>query len=56
MFFIFEDFSEFRLGKNVVLSLSDLDRISRLYRVGGFYLVVGGIALLVVLVVALVVS
>nr|QUL58694.1 NADH dehydrogenase subunit 6 [Holothuria hilla] len=53
---IFEDFSEFGLGGGVVLSLNDLDSLSSLYSVGGFYLVVGGVALLVVLVVALVIS
>nr|YP_009739764.1 NADH dehydrogenase subunit 6 [Holothuria spinifera]QIC54363.1 NADH dehydrogenase subunit 6 [Holothuria spinifera]QIT06512.1 NADH dehydrogenase subunit 6 [Holothuria fuscocinerea] len=56
VFLIFEDFSELGLNGNVLLSLNDLDNLSGLYGVGGFYLVVGGVALLVVLVVALVVS
>ena len=56
MFLIFEDFSELNLRRRVILRLHDLNRLSGLYRVGGFYLMIGGVALLVVLVVALVVS
>nr|YP_009726150.1 NADH dehydrogenase subunit 6 [Holothuria pervicax]QHR85452.1 NADH dehydrogenase subunit 6 [Holothuria pervicax] len=56
VFLIFEDFSELGLSSNVLLSLHDLDNLSGLYGAGGFYLVIGGVALLVVLVVALVVS
>nr|QNN01426.1 NADH dehydrogenase subunit 6 [Holothuria leucospilota]ULR86820.1 NADH dehydrogenase subunit 6 [Holothuria leucospilota]UYX57837.1 NADH dehydrogenase subunit 6 [Holothuria leucospilota] len=56
VFLIFEDFSEFGLSGENILSLGDLDSLSSLYSAGGLYLVIGGIALLVVLVVALVVS
>jgi len=56
VFLIFEDLFELGLVGNMVLSLGDLDRLSGLYSTGGFYLVIGGVALLVVLVVALVVS
>jgi len=56
VFLIFEDFSELNLRRRVILRLHDLNRLSGLYRVGGFYLMIGGVALLVVLVVALVVS
>lgn len=56
VFLIFEDFSEAGLDGFVVLSLGDLDVLSGLYGIGGFYLLVGGVALLVVLIVALVVS
>nr|QQY85593.1 NADH dehydrogenase subunit 6 [Holothuria spinifera] len=56
VFLIFEDLFELGLEGVVVLSLSDLNSLSGLYGVGGFYLLVGGVALLVVLVVALVVS
>jgi len=52
---IFEDFLE--LGVRVdLLGLQDLLSLRELYNFGGFYLLIGGLALLVVLVVALVVS
>nr|YP_010233776.1 NADH dehydrogenase subunit 6 [Thelenota ananas]QTA29876.1 NADH dehydrogenase subunit 6 [Thelenota ananas] len=54
--FIFEDFLESGWEYSLVCVLEDLSSLSFLYSVGGFYLVIGGLALLVVLVVALVVS
>nr|YP_009139038.1 NADH dehydrogenase subunit 6 [Holothuria scabra]AKE49649.1 NADH dehydrogenase subunit 6 [Holothuria scabra] len=56
VFFIFEDLFELGLSNSILLGLNDLDALGSLYNVGGLYLVVGGMALLVVLVVALVVS
>nr|YP_009971618.1 NADH dehydrogenase subunit 6 [Holothuria edulis]QNG57213.1 NADH dehydrogenase subunit 6 [Holothuria edulis] len=56
VYFIFEDFTESGLAGEGIVSLSDLNSLSGLYGVGGFYLLVGGVALLVVLIVALVVS
>nr|QXQ00043.1 NADH dehydrogenase subunit 6 [Holothuria fuscogilva] len=56
VFFIFEDLFEFAVEGNLFIVLSDLNSLGALYGLGGFYLLVGGVALLVVLVVALVVS
>lgn len=54
--FIFEDFLESRTLFNLLSPLKDLSSLSVLYDYGGAYLLVGGLALLVVLIVALVVS
>nr|YP_010296739.1 NADH dehydrogenase subunit 6 [Bohadschia argus]UMI33345.1 NADH dehydrogenase subunit 6 [Bohadschia argus] len=54
--FIFEDLFELGLNNVLLVSLSDLGSLSFLYDFGGVYLLLGGTALLVVLVVALVVS
>nr|QJS34732.1 NADH dehydrogenase subunit 6 [Stichopus horrens]QXG82918.1 NADH dehydrogenase subunit 6 [Isostichopus badionotus] len=56
VFFIFEDFLEAGVVSGYLYSLGDLGSLSCLYGLGGFYLLIGGLALLVVLVVALVVS
>nr|QUL61393.1 NADH dehydrogenase subunit 6 [Actinopyga echinites] len=56
VFFIFEDFFEFGFISNGLISCSDFSSLSVLYGLAGSYLVLGGVALLVVLVVALVVS
>ena len=56
VFFIFEDLFEFSVNKNIVAGCVDLRRLSILYDLAGSYLILGGVALLVVLVVALVVS
>ncbi|YP_002836163.1 NADH dehydrogenase subunit 6 (mitochondrion) [Apostichopus japonicus] len=54
--FIFEDFLESSTLFNLLSPLNDLSSLSVLYDYGGAYLLVGGLALLVVLIVALVVS
>uniref|UniRef100_A0AB39A6A8 NADH-ubiquinone oxidoreductase chain 6 n=1 Tax=Holothuria sp. Ciliksiz TaxID=3238277 RepID=A0AB39A6A8_9ECHN len=56
VFFIFEDLFEFENAVKVLTGINDLNGLSALYGLGGAYLIVGGVALLVVLVVALVVS
>nr|YP_003457266.1 NADH dehydrogenase subunit 6 [Holothuria forskali]CBH40175.1 NADH dehydrogenase subunit 6 [Holothuria forskali] len=56
IFFIFEDLFECGLSNSLLLGLKDLNSLSVLFDFGGSYLIVGGVALLVVLVVALVVS
>lgn len=53
--FIFEDFLE-RTYFLRLKSLQDLLGLGVLYRLGGFYLLVGGLCLLVVLVVVLIIS
>ena len=55
VFFIFEDFLELRVMGDLV-GLQGLSSLGELYSFGGFYLLIGGLALLVVLVVALVIS
>nr|YP_009239174.1 NADH dehydrogenase subunit 6 [Apostichopus parvimensis]AML79765.1 NADH dehydrogenase subunit 6 [Apostichopus parvimensis] len=54
--FIFEDFLESSTLFKLLSPLNDLSSLSVLYDCGGAYLLVGGLALLVVLIVALVVS
>nr|YP_009973281.1 NADH dehydrogenase subunit 6 [Pseudocolochirus violaceus]QNH92624.1 NADH dehydrogenase subunit 6 [Pseudocolochirus violaceus] len=55
VFFIFEDFLEFGIFLSFV-GVQDLLGLGELYGYGGLYLLVGGLALLVVLIVALVIS
>nr|YP_009128911.1 NADH dehydrogenase subunit 6 [Apostichopus californicus]AJT35520.1 NADH dehydrogenase subunit 6 [Apostichopus californicus] len=54
--FIFEDFLESSTLFKLLSPLNDLSSLSVLYDCGGAYLLIGGLALLVVLIVALVVS
>nr|YP_010156070.1 NADH dehydrogenase subunit 6 [Actinopyga lecanora]QQY85567.1 NADH dehydrogenase subunit 6 [Actinopyga lecanora]QWE50463.1 NADH dehydrogenase subunit 6 [Actinopyga lecanora] len=56
VFFIFEDLFEFSLSNNSLVGCNDLSSLSILYDSAGSYLILGGVALLVVLVVALIVS
>nr|YP_010370169.1 NADH dehydrogenase subunit 6 [Stichopus ocellatus]UOU95603.1 NADH dehydrogenase subunit 6 [Stichopus ocellatus] len=56
VFIIFEDFLESGVSLDSNHVLLDLGSLCHLYDLGGFYLLVGGLALLVVLVLALVVS
>nr|YP_025932.1 NADH dehydrogenase subunit 6 [Cucumaria miniata]AAR02394.1 NADH dehydrogenase subunit 6 [Cucumaria miniata] len=53
--FIFEDFLELSVMGDLV-GFQGLSSLGELYSFGGFYLLIGGLALLVVLVVALVIS